>query len=49
MQEAATNLFFHLHELEVKDLDLIIVEPVEEKGLGIAIMDRLVKATNRYR
>ncbi len=49
MREAAANLFFHLHELEVKDLDLIVVEPVEEKGLGIAIMDRLVKATNRYR
>ncbi len=49
MREAAANLFFHLHELEGKDLDLILVEPVEEKGLGIAIMDRLVKATNRYR
>ena len=49
MREAAANLFFHLHELEEKELDLILVEPVEEKGLGIAIMDRLVKATNRYK
>ncbi len=49
MREAAANLFFHLHELEEKELDLILVEPVEENGLGIAIMDRLVKATNRYR
>ncbi len=49
MREAAANLFFKLHALEVKDLDLILVEQVEEKGLGIAIMDRLVKATNRYR
>lgn len=49
MREAAANLFFHLHEMEVKDLDIIIVEPIEEKGLGIAIMDRLAKATNRYR
>jgi len=48
MREAAANLFFHLHELEANNLDLILVEPVEEKGLGIAIMDRLVKATNRY-
>lgn len=47
--EAAANLFFHLHKLEAKNLDLILVEPVEEKGLGIAIMDRLVKATNRYK
>ena len=49
MREAAANLFFHLHNLEVKNLDLIVVEPIEEKELGIAIMDRLVKATNRYR
>ncbi len=49
IREAAANLFFQLHELETKDLDLILVEPVEEKGLGIAIMDRLVKATNMYR
>ena len=48
MREAAANLFFRLHELEIKDLDLILVEPVEETGLGIAIMDRLIKATNRY-
>ncbi|VAX26475.1 Threonylcarbamoyl-AMP synthase / SUA5 domain with internal deletion [hydrothermal vent metagenome] len=47
--EAAANLFHHLHLLEVLDIDLILVEPVEEKGLGIAIMDRLRKATNRYR
>jgi L-threonylcarbamoyladenylate synthase len=49
MREAATNLFSHLHNLENNNLDLILVEPIEEKGLGIAIMDRLVKATNRYK
>jgi L-threonylcarbamoyladenylate synthase len=49
MREAAANLFLHLHELENKNLELILVEPIEENGLGIAIMDRLVKATNRYR
>jgi len=49
MREAAANLFFHLHELESKNLDLILVEAVEEKGLGIAIMDRLIKATNTYK
>ena len=49
MREAAANLFFHLHELEVKELDLILVEPVETKGLGIAIMDRLTKATYKYK
>lgn len=49
MVEAAANLFYYLHELENKNLDLILVEAVEEKGLGIAIMDRLVKATNTYK
>lgn len=46
--EAAANLFSHLHELESADLDLILVEPIEETGLGKAIMDRLRKASNKY-
>lgn len=49
LHEAAANLFHHLHTLESMNVDMIIVEPVEEAGLGIAIMDRLRKATNRYR
>ena len=48
LREAAANLFSHLHELEKGNLDLILVEPVEEKGLGRAIMDRLKKASNKY-
>jgi L-threonylcarbamoyladenylate synthase len=48
LREAAANLFHHLHELESMGLDMIIAEPLEESGLGIAIMDRLRKATNRY-
>ncbi len=47
LRETAANLFSHLHELEKSNLDLILVEPVEEKGLGRAIMDRLRKASNR--
>jgi L-threonylcarbamoyladenylate synthase len=49
LREAAANLFFHLHELETKNLDMIVVEPIKQEGLGIAIMDRLTKATNRYK
>ena len=49
IHEAAANLFHHLHLLESLNVDLMIVEPVKEEGLGIAIMDRLRKATNRYR
>ncbi len=48
LHEAAANLFYALHELETADLDLIYVEPVPEKGLGIAIMDRLKKAVKKY-
>jgi L-threonylcarbamoyladenylate synthase len=48
-REAAANLFSCLHDLETKNLDLIIAEKVESVGLGIAIMDRLTKATNTYR
>ncbi len=47
--EAASNLFSHLHYMESQNLDMIFVEPVEEKGLGIAIMDRLTKAVNKYK
>lgn len=49
LHEAAANLFHHLHTLENLVVDLIVVEPIEEIGLGLAIMDRLRKATNRYR
>ena len=48
LREAAANLFSMLHELEKENFDLILVEPIEEKGLGRAIMDRLKKATNKY-
>jgi len=48
IHEAASNLFSFLHELESLDLDMIFVEPVERMGLGIAIMDRLTKAVNKY-
>ena len=47
-REAASNLFSYLHEMEALDLDMILIEPVEKKGLGIAIMDRLTKAVNKY-
>jgi len=42
--EAAANLFSHLHELDRAGVDVILAEPVPEKGLGRAIMDRLRRA-----
>jgi L-threonylcarbamoyladenylate synthase len=48
LYEAAINLFGKLHQLEDSDIDFIIVEPVPEKGIGRAIMDRLRKAAYKY-
>jgi len=48
LREAAANLFSCLHEMEATGIDEIYVESVPEVGLGIAIMDRLRKATNKY-
>ncbi len=41
MREAAANLFSALRRMDAMNLDRIIARPVPEKGLGIAIMDRL--------
>lgn len=49
LREAAANLFKYLHELENENIQLIIADRIAETGLGIAIMDRLTKAANRYR
>ncbi|MDB5047414.1 MAG: Threonylcarbamoyl-AMP synthase [Fibrobacteres bacterium] len=44
LREAAANLFACLHRLDSQGLDLILAEPIAERGLGAAIMDRLRKA-----
>ncbi|MFC2136325.1 L-threonylcarbamoyladenylate synthase [Bacteroidota bacterium] len=48
LREAAANLFSHLHDFENKSLDIILVESIDETGLGKAIMDRLRKAANKF-
>ncbi|MEM4245816.1 MAG: L-threonylcarbamoyladenylate synthase [Candidatus Bathyarchaeia archaeon] len=40
------NLFKALRELDEKGVDVIIVEAVDAKGLGLAIMNRLRKASD---
>jgi L-threonylcarbamoyladenylate synthase len=45
LREAAAALFEVLHELDVLSLERIDVEPVPEEGLGVAIMDRLRRAS----
>ncbi len=47
LAEAAIRLFFVMRLLDEAGLDAIIVEPVSETGLGVAIMDRLRRASVR--
>jgi L-threonylcarbamoyladenylate synthase len=47
--EVAANLFASLHKMEEDtDVEQIYIERIEERGIGIAIMDRLKKATYQY-
>ncbi len=47
LREAAANLFAAIRRLDALNLDLILVEPVPEIGLGRAIMDRLLRASQQ--
>lgn len=49
LKQCAVNLFAAIHRLEESDVSYIIAEAVPEKGIGIAIMDKLRKAAYRYR
>ncbi len=47
--EVAANLFAALHAMEEdSSVEQIFIEPVNEVGLGIAIMDRVKKAAYQY-
>ena len=45
LAEAALRLFFLMRQLDEAGLDAIVAEPVSETGLGVAIMDRLRRAS----
>ncbi len=47
LMEAAKNLYAALHTMDKKNVELIIAEKVPHQGIGIAINDRLQKASNR--
>jgi L-threonylcarbamoyladenylate synthase len=47
LEEVARHLFATLRELDESDLDLIVIEPSPQVGIGAAIMDRLRRATAR--
>jgi L-threonylcarbamoyladenylate synthase len=42
--QIANNLFHYLRMLDEKEIKAAVFEPIEEKGLGISIMNRLTKA-----
>ncbi len=45
LHEAAANLFQAMRKLDKMHLDLMVAEPMPEKGVGYAVMDRLRKAS----
>ncbi len=49
LAEAAIRLFFVMRLLDEAGLDAIIAEPVSETGLGVAIMDRLRRASTHFK
>lgn len=46
LDESMANLYDHLYQLERMDLELIIAEKVANNGVGIAINDKLIRASN---
>lgn len=49
LREAAANLFSHLHSLDALEINRIYAQPVPEEGLGLGIMDRLKKASMKFK
>lgn len=47
LREAAANLFAALHRLDGLKLDRLVAHPVPERGLGMAIMDRLRRGSEK--
>lgn len=45
LYQIASGLFKALHEVDKMNFDEILIDPCEERGIGLAIMDRLKKAT----
>lgn len=44
LEEAATNLYAALHRLDNAGLDLILIQPLPDEGIGKALNDRLRRA-----
>lgn len=44
----AQKLFYYFRDFDNKNVDLIIVQGIKEKELGLAVMNRLKKATSKF-
>ena len=44
LEEITHNIFHILREVDKTNFDLVIIEGVKKEGLGIAIMNRLIRA-----
>ena len=44
LQEISSNIFFALRKIDKLNCDIVFVEGLEEKNLGLSIMNRLVRA-----
>ncbi len=47
LAQAATNLYAIMRDLDKLNLDLIIIDSVPNKGIGVGINDRLKRATHK--
>ncbi|MDY6332655.1 MAG: L-threonylcarbamoyladenylate synthase [Fibrobacter sp.] len=45
MVEATSKLYAFMHDLDKSEYDLILVDPIPNKGIGIALNDRLKRAS----
>ena len=45
LEEISSNIFTILRKSDKLNKSLIIIEGVKEEGLGLAIMNRLIRAT----
>lgn len=46
LREAAANFYAALRDLDKSEVDMILAAPVPEEGVGVAIMDRLRRASH---
>lgn len=46
LKEAAANFYAALRDLDSSEVDMIVAEPLPEEGVGVAIMDRLGRASH---